>query len=129
MPMIHRHLLMTHPMSSASGRIEVVTQEMPRTNLGNLSSVRLEVREVCPPLNLAGQEVMTHFPSEAQRFSQKINFMSSEVWVSPLISLVEYWGILPPIQIQDVLIIFFKTGELTFIVINTRPLFSKTELV
>ena len=26
MPMIHRHLLMTHPMSSASGRIEVVTQ-------------------------------------------------------------------------------------------------------
>ena len=32
MPMIHRHLLMTHPMLSASGRIEVVTQEMPRTN-------------------------------------------------------------------------------------------------
>ena len=62
-------------------------------------------------------------------FLQRINFMSSEVWVSPLISLVEYWGILPPIQIQGVLIIFFKTGELTFIVINTRPLFSKTELV
>ena len=57
-------------------------------------------------------EVMTHFPSEAQRFSQKINFMSSEVWVSPLISLVEYWGILPPIQIQGVLIIFSKPENL-----------------
>ena len=103
--------------------------EMPPSVWGSLNIIHLADRQGKRLSNSVGQVEMMPCRLEVLPFLPKINSMFFEVLALPLIFLVEFWDILPLIQIQDVRIIFFKIEELIFTEINTRLLFSGMGLI